>query len=195
MKNQFGRKLYTLREIYSITYNAIFSIARFRIVKSKNILSEQFIKRIMLAVTEVNGCEVCSYAHSKAALETGMSNDEIENLLSGINDSIPKEELTGIMFAQHYADSRGKPSKDALKRILKVYGRSKAEGIVAVVRIIMMGNAYGIPWSSFVNRFKGKSDERCSLLYELSTIVSTILFLPPAILQASFANMSKIPFI
>ncbi|HZK33377.1 MAG TPA: carboxymuconolactone decarboxylase family protein [Tissierellaceae bacterium] len=149
----------------------------------------------MLAVTEVNGCEVCSYAHTKAALETGMSNNEIQNMLSGINDDIPSNELSGIIFAQHYADSRGKPSKEALKRIIDVYGQSKAEGIVAVVRIIMMGNAYGIPWSSFINRFKGKPDERCSLIYELSIIVSTIIFLPPALLQASFANISKIPYI
>lgn len=195
MKNEFGRKLYYLKEIYFITYNAMFSIARFRFVKSKGILSEQFIERIMLAVTEVNGCEVCSYAHTKAALETGMSNNEIQNMLSGINDDIPSNELSGIIFAQHYADSRGKPSKEALKRIIDVYGQSKAEGIVAVVRIIMMGNAYGIPWSSFINRFKGKPDERCSLIYELSIIVSTIIFLPPALLQASFANISKIPYI
>ncbi|HZK33378.1 MAG TPA: hypothetical protein VFC60_02655 [Tissierellaceae bacterium] len=46
MKNEFGRKLYYLKEIYFITYNAMFSIARFRFVKSKGILSEQFIERI-----------------------------------------------------------------------------------------------------------------------------------------------------
>ncbi|MFC0273464.1 carboxymuconolactone decarboxylase family protein [Metabacillus herbersteinensis] len=32
----------------------------------------------MLAVTEVNGCEFCSYSHTKIALEQGMSQEEIK---------------------------------------------------------------------------------------------------------------------
>jgi AhpD family alkylhydroperoxidase len=39
----------------------------------------------MLAVTEVNGCEMCSYAHTKMALEAGLSNDEIQQMLAGDN--------------------------------------------------------------------------------------------------------------
>ena len=46
-------------------------------VKKERQLSEHFIERIMLAVTEVNGCAVWSYAHTKMALEAGMTNEEI----------------------------------------------------------------------------------------------------------------------
>ena len=117
MKDTFGRKLYSLIEYYRITYLAFFSIPKFAKIKKNKLLSEHFIERIMLAVTEVNGCVVCSYAHTKMALEAGMSNEEIQNMLAGISDDIPENEMSAVVFSQHYADSRGYPSKESWERI------------------------------------------------------------------------------
>ncbi len=195
METTFARKLYSLKEIYMITYYGLFSISRYRMVKSKNILSDQFIERIMLAVTEVNKCEACSYAHTKMALEAGMTKQEIDNILSGIMDDVPEEEMSTIMFAKHYAETRGKPTRESLKAMVDTYGLPKVEGIVSVIRLIMMGNAYGIPLGSFKNRFKGNPDQRSILLYELSVIVSSIIFFPVGLIHASFANMTKTRFI
>ncbi|WP_256205872.1 carboxymuconolactone decarboxylase family protein [Carnobacterium iners] len=39
------------------------------------------MERIMLAVTQVNGCSVCSYTHTKMALEVGMKSEKIKNIL------------------------------------------------------------------------------------------------------------------
>ncbi|MFA5299056.1 MAG: carboxymuconolactone decarboxylase family protein, partial [Lutibacter sp.] len=50
--------------------------------KSK-LVSPEFIERLQLAVTEVNGCPACSYQHTKMALNLGMSNEEISSFLSG----------------------------------------------------------------------------------------------------------------
>ena len=38
-----------------------------------DLVSVQFRERLMLMVTEVNGCRYCSYGHSKAALAAGLS--------------------------------------------------------------------------------------------------------------------------
>jgi AhpD family alkylhydroperoxidase len=105
--------------------------------KNKDI-NQELSERIMLAVTEVNGCEVCSYAHTRMALESGMSNEEIQNMLSGIVTDILSEELPAVMFAQHYTDSRGKPSEDSWNRLVEVYGLSKANGII--------GSLYNNDW-------------------------------------------------
>lgn len=50
----------------------------------------------MLEVTEVNGCEVCSYAHTKIALEKGLSNKEIQMLLSGNVERVSADEAVAI---------------------------------------------------------------------------------------------------
>jgi len=143
-------------------------------------------------VTEVNGCAICSYAHTKMALEADLSDIEILNMLAGISDYIPAEEIQAIMFAQHYADSRGAPSHKSFERVIEAYGLPKAKGILGATRVIMMGNVYGIPWSSFFGRLKGKPDKRSSLPYELGSMASSILFIPIALIHSLISNDSLI---
>lgn len=195
MKDTFGRKLYSLGEFYIITSLSFFSTYDLLYAKKNELLNKHFIERIMLAVTEVNGCEVCSYAHTKMALEAGMSNEEIQNMLAGISDDVPEAEMSAVVFGQHYADSRGKPSNESWERIVEIYGLPKAKGILASIRIMMLGNAAGIPWSSFINRFKGKPDDRSSLLYEIGMILGTIVYLPIALAHALLAKLFKRPTI
>lgn len=37
--------------------------------KKKKIVNKDFVERLQLAVTEVNGCAACSYAHTYMALK------------------------------------------------------------------------------------------------------------------------------
>lgn len=195
MKIHTGRKLYSLKEIYMIVYKGMRSAPYISKARRNKELGPEFIERIMLAVTEVNGCEICSYAHAKMALETGMSNEEIHNMLSGIMTDVPSDELQAIMFAQHYADSRGKPDKETWDRIIESYGATKSSGILGAIRVIMMGNAYGIPWSSFVNRFKGAPDKRSSLFYETGVIIIGSLLIPFVIVHAIIASILRFKII
>ena len=196
MKNEtkIGKKLYSVRESYWIFYNGIRTMKYMSKAKKNQELSPKFIERIMLAVTEVNDCAICSYAHTKKALESGMSNEEIQKMLTGIMDDVPEDEVAAVMFAQHYADTRGHPTLESWHRILKIYGKSRAKGILGSIRIIMIGNAYGIAWSSFFNRLRGKSDPRSSLLYETSMILGTVL-IPISIIHALISNLFKKPII
>ena len=50
------------------------------------------------------------------ALRQGMSNEEISSFLSGGDDFIQPEEAKAIIFAQHFADSKGFPKKIRLRR-------------------------------------------------------------------------------
>jgi AhpD family alkylhydroperoxidase len=196
MKNEMkiGKKLYSVGESYWIFYNGIRSMQYMSKAKKNQELSPKFIERIMLAVTEVNDCAICSYAHTKKALESGMSNEEIQKMLTGIMDDVPEDEIAAVMFAQHYADTRGYPTKESWQRILKIYGTSRAKGILGSIRIIMIGNAYGIAWSSFFKRLRGKSDPRSSLLYETSIILGTVL-IPISLIHALISNLFKKPII
>ncbi len=193
-ETKIGKKLYSVRESYWIFYHGIRTMKYLSSAKKKQELDQKFIERIMLAVTEVNDCAICSYAHTKRALESGMSGEEIHNMLAGIIDDIPDDELAAIMFAQHYADTRGHPTWESWQRIVEIYGTSLAQGILGSVRIIMMGNAYGIAWSSFFNRLRGRPDPRSSLLYEASMILGTVL-IPISLIHALISNLFKKPII
>lgn len=195
MAQEFYKKIYSLSEGYVILYQALRSMPSMARSQRRNELSHQFIERIMLAVTEVNGCAVCSYGHTKMALEQGMSSEEIQKLLTGATDGIPDDEVKAILFAQHYADTRGHPSAAAWQQIVDTYGLSRALGILGATRAIMFGNAYGIPLSAFGNRLRGKPIKKTSLPYELAMILSIIVFLPIAVVHALIAGLLRVPII
>jgi len=192
---KYFKKKYSIGELY-ITLCKGFRTMKYMSESKKSMeLSAEFIERIMLAVTEVNGCEVCSYAHTKMALEHGMSSDEIQLLLSGSSQRIPGDELTAILFAQHYADSRGNPSCDSWQRVLKVYGEPKAMGILGATRMIMIGNVSGLALSAFQRRLKGKPVEKSSIFHELGMILCSVIFLPTAFIHGMISDMLKKPVI
>jgi len=141
------------------------------------------LERLQLAVTEVNGCAACSYHHTKMALSQGMSNDEISSFLSGGDIFIKPEEAKAIMFAQHFADARGYPKKYAYDSIVKEYGEKEAVIILSACQTMIAGNMYGIPYSAFQSRGKGKPYKDSSLFYELGMLTAGILCLPLAIIH------------
>ena len=195
MKRDTGKKLYSISEAYRFFYEALRTIRCMSRSRKSNELSLEFMERIMLAVTQVNACPLCSYAHTKMALEAGMSSKEIQNMLTGVIEDTPSDEITAVIFAQHYADTRGKPSKESWDRVTAVYGPSTAKGILGATRIIMLANTYGIPWGSFFNRFRGKPDQRSNLLYEISMLITSLIFIPIVLIHILLAALFRIPVI
>jgi AhpD family alkylhydroperoxidase len=190
-----GKKLFSLSEVFRIMTLAFRSIPQLRHAKKAGAMNRAFLERIMLAVTEVNGCAMCSYYHTKVALEAGFSAEEIRNMLGGSLSDVPAEQLDGVLFAQHYADMRGKPSSGSWQRLLERYGETGACGVLAVTRMIMMGNAVGIPSGSFLLRFRGKPDPRSNVFYELMMMVALIPFIPLTGLAALLLNLLHVPIL
>ena len=189
------RKLFSIFELYEIMTTAFRSIPLLKKAKAAGKMTTAFLERIMLAVTEVNGCPLCSYYHTKVALEEGFDIEEIRNMLGGVHSDVPEEELAGVLFAQHYADERGKPSRESWEALVASYGETGAYGVLAVTRMIMMGNATGIPSGSFINRFRGKPDPRSNIAYELMMMLAMLVFMPLAGLTAVILNLLKTPII
>ena len=116
-------------------------------------------------------------------------------MLGGSFADVPPEQLSGVLFAQHYADQRGNPSRESWEKIVAEYGDTGAYGILAVTRMIMMGNAVGIPSGSFLLRFRGKADPRSNVFYELLMMLAMVVFIPLAGLAAIILNLAKVPIL
>lgn len=160
--------------------------------KSK-LVDHQFIERLQLAVTEVNGCAACSYQHTKMALKQGMSNEEINSFLSGAVDFTKAEEAKAIMFAQHFADSRGFPKTYAYDSIVNEYGKTEAAIILSAAQIMIAGNIYGIPFSAFLSRLQGKKYKGSTLFYELRMLLAGLIFLPIAMIHGILRGLVRLP--
>jgi AhpD family alkylhydroperoxidase len=195
MAHEFYGRIYSPGECYRILREGIRTAAYLPAARRQGLMSRDFSERIMLAVTEVNGCEVCSWAHARMALAQGMSPEEIRSILGGDTAGVPAEEAPAVAFAQHYADARGRPGREAWQRLLETDGEARALGILGAARIMMIGNAYGIAWGSFARRLAGRPVAASSLPYEAAMLVALALFLPAALIHASIACLLRLPLL
>jgi AhpD family alkylhydroperoxidase len=106
-------------------------------------LDPAFRERLMLAVTAVNDCRYCSYAHTRRALEEGISQEEIKALATGAFDGCPPEQVEALCYAQHWAEANGRPDPAARARVLERYGERKLDAIELALRMIRVGNLSG----------------------------------------------------
>ena len=116
---------------------------KIKVLEDGELISAEFRQRLMMAVTEVNGCRYCSYYHSKLALKAGISNEELDSLLSGDLDDSPSKEKLALLYAQHWTENNGKPDSDFEAKLVDQYGFEKAELINLAIRTINFGNLAG----------------------------------------------------
>ena len=181
-RSEFKRK-FSFWELYRSMVYAPRAVSKLIGNKKSKLVDLHFVERLQLAVTEVNGCAACSYQHTKMALSQGMSNEEITSFLSGDDNFTKTEEAKAIMFAQHFADSRGFPKKYAYEAIVEEYGKKEARIILSACQMMIAGNMYGIPFSAFLSRLKGKRFKGSSLFYELGMLIGGIIFMPIAVIH------------
>ena len=180
---EFYKRHYTTIEFYHILEAALQSMKKFKNAKDKNLISESFSEKLMLAVTEVNGCEVCNTFHVKKAKESGVKKSEIITLLSGGIKVGPSKEELAIDFAKKYASNNGKFDQFSWEHLVKQYGFETAEGILAAIRVIMMGNAYGIASGALLSRLKFKPIKSSNIFNEISVTLSILLFAPVLLIK------------
>ena len=197
MTTMIGKPLASLSEAYKAMYYGVKNMPRLKMAMNKGLISKHFNSRIMLAVTEVNGCNLCSYGHTTIALESGMTEEEIHQLLGGETSDTPLEEQAALLFAQSVADSRGAVSKKAWEHLVTIYGEKQSKAILASVEVIMMGNTFGIPIGSLFSRVSKKDifkkDDRTTLSYEWMMFIAAITFLPVSILHSLIAWLLRRP--
>lgn len=170
-------RIYLKREFVGILNKATYSILKYG--KYKRMINKEFETNIMLAVTEVNGCQACNYFHTKHAIESGISDEELKSLLSGDHLNVKKEEAMALMFAQHYASEKEQYSEESFEKVKEHYSKEEAYGILTVIRLISFGNAHGINTGNLKSRFTKKGKVKDSKLFnELFIILSPIVLLP-----------------
>jgi AhpD family alkylhydroperoxidase len=107
------------------------------------LINPAFRERLMLAVTAVNGCRYCSYAHARQAFVEGIDRDEIEALKDGVIENCPRDELPALLYAQHWAETRGRIEPGTRERIIEIYDEGTVKAIDLTLQTIQMGNLLG----------------------------------------------------
>jgi AhpD family alkylhydroperoxidase len=106
-------------------------------------ITAEFRERLMLAVTEVNQCRYCSYAHTRMALQSGLPSLEIQKILNHDLQDSPAEEVPAILYAQHWAEADGHPEMEIRRNLEIQYGTARAAKIDRVLAMIRAANLLG----------------------------------------------------
>jgi AhpD family alkylhydroperoxidase len=125
---------------------------RLRVISAGESLSPAFRERMMLAVTQVNDCRFCARFHTKAALEEGISREEIDDILKGAFEDCPADQLVGVLYAEHCAETMGGPDAEVRDKLVAAYGQDMANDIDIVLRVIKTGNLTGNTVDYFLYR-------------------------------------------
>jgi AhpD family alkylhydroperoxidase len=134
-------------------------------------VSQAFVEKIMLAVTQVNGCRYCSYAHTRMALKAGVSETELRELVAGEFNQLPAEEIMALTFAQHYAEQDGRYAATAWQRLEAAYGLDAARDVLVYIRLISLANLYGNTFDALLERIGGRPVAGSHFLDELAVLI------------------------
>ncbi|MCI0539860.1 MAG: carboxymuconolactone decarboxylase family protein [Verrucomicrobiales bacterium] len=130
-------------------------------------VGKSFREEIELVVSRVNGCRTCTYVHSANALREGLSDKELEELLALDLGHFPVERAVAFAFAQHYAESGGRPDPAAEQRFRDYYGSQRSQDILAYLRFIQFSSVTGATIQALLSRLRGQPVPGSNLLTEL----------------------------
>jgi len=174
---------------YSYLKKALKEAGGMAVNKKRGYIDKQFAERIFLAVTSVNGCRYCSFYHAKLALTSGLEMNLIRDLLAGDLGAVPEDEVIALVYAQHYADTEGKPVAEAVDKLLANYGEERARVIQTHINMITVGNFYGTAFDGLQSRFKLKPIEGSRPGTELGIVFGSLLLFPVALVDLLFSGV------
>lgn len=187
------KRVFRIRDQIKNIYLAAKSFVLLKKSKKHRLMNKKLKERIMLAVTEVNGCSMCSFVHTKLALSSGMSSKEINNILDGIHNDIPIEDSVAVVFAQHFADSSENPSGEALSRLIEEYGSKKSELILAACNVITMTNGMGTSMDYLYSRLKFNRNKESNIVLEILNPLLTMVLFPLLVIGFYVKNIFSRP--
>lgn len=143
-KRTFSRRLYNNWDEFFADVRYMLSNRTLVKRAYRELVQPDFRERLMLVVTEVNGCRYCSYGHGLAALKVGVSQEQLDELSAGlIPTDAPDREKPALLYAQHWAESNTHPDNQATAHLVETYGAEQAEAIQVLLRMIRVGNLLG----------------------------------------------------
>lgn len=182
-KTRFNRRIYTIATFKEAVESMLNHLPDLRAATRSGRVDKAFAERIMLAVTQVNGCRYCHYGHTRAALMAGVTPAEIQSLTAGELDGLPPDEWVALMFAQHYAETEGHPDPEAWRRVVDTHGEETARDVMAYIRMIMMGNLLGNTFDALLSRLAFRPAAGSSLWQELGVLLGTFILIPAGLLR------------
>jgi AhpD family alkylhydroperoxidase len=153
-ESTFNKRFFTLATFAASVRDLFTHLDELTSVLTQPRIARALSEKIMLAVTQVNGCRYCSYAHARMALQAGISEAELRDLLAGEFGQLPEHELIAVLFAQHYAEQADRYDAAAWQRLQDTCGAEVAVDMLVHIRVITYANLYGNTFDALLERLR-----------------------------------------
>lgn len=178
---KFSKKVFTAQSFIKDLGYLTFHMPQMISALSNKKISRAFIEKIMTVTTAVNGCVYCAWFHAKQAVESGISEEEVKNLMNlQFQADASDFEIVALLYAQHFAETNRKPDPAMTTKLFNFYGEKTAKHILLFIRMIFFGNLLGNTWDAVLSRFKGKPAENSHVVFELVFFLLTFIIMTPA---------------
>jgi AhpD family alkylhydroperoxidase len=171
----FKKRVFTLKSFLAAMGDIFTHLGDIPAASKSEVVNRRFAEKIMLAVTQVNGCRYCDYGHAITALRAGVTQEEIDAIRQGEFAECLEEEIPALLFAQHYAESQGVPSIQAQQEIEKRYGIDGTRDMLTWIKMISVGNLLGNTFDALISRLQGRPSMDSTLWDELAVLGISVL--------------------
>jgi AhpD family alkylhydroperoxidase len=187
----FRRRIFDVAGFTRAVNDLLADFGDFKLRSRSPLIDQAFAERIMLAVTQVNGCRYCSFAHARAALAAGVDRGDIADLLQGDLAAVPAHQVDAVLFAQHYAETEGHPDDEAWQQLVATYGDAVAREILIRIRMITIGNLMGNTLDALLSRLRGRPAQASSMTQELGVLFGSVVIVPAAWIRRALARSKE----
>ncbi|MCA9903580.1 MAG: carboxymuconolactone decarboxylase family protein, partial [Anaerolineae bacterium] len=97
MQNTFNKRTFTVGSFSAAIDDMFDHLGDMRAATRQHRISKAFAERVMMAVTQVNGCRYCDFGHARMALKVGVTQAEIDALRLGDLQALPEAEAVAIL--------------------------------------------------------------------------------------------------
>lgn len=167
------QRVFTVGTFYRHVRNAMANALG--IVRARRAMGGNLASQLMLAVSQVNGCRLCSWFHTSVALKEGATEGELQDLIGGDFGHLTDEQAACVLFAQHYADQGGLAIDEAFADLIHQVGETTARHTLALTQAIMVGNLHGIALDALTQRARGHALGGSRALHELGISIGGLV--------------------
>ena len=185
MRRGFSKRVFTARLFFNELGFLIWNLPSIIRVFTNNQSPKHLFEKIFIVTDAVNGCIYCSWLDAKLAMKSGMSEEEINNMMElQFHANASEYELNALLYAQHYAETKGNPDPEMLNKLFDYYGERTAKNIMLAIRAVTFGNLYFNTWRAVVSRLKGNPAPNSNVIFEIVYfLLNAIIILPFAIFR------------
>jgi AhpD family alkylhydroperoxidase len=136
-------------------------------------------EKVIVAVARVNACPMCEHAHTRMALDAGVTDAELAALEGTANGAIDRRTFLALAYARERvaADFDGAPDPETSRALDAELGSQAARDIEDVARVMTVANRIANTLKGLSDRRRGRPVPGSRLVDEL---VINALFLPGA---------------